>query len=264
MENATVLLDRQGPLAIVTLNRPDQLNAINWALARELLLTVQSVMADEGVRAVLLTGAGRGFCAGADLKDIRAAKQAGGYFDPRPLLRDAINPTVLEMTEGPKPVVCAVNGPAAGAGCSLAVAADLVLAGRSASFLQAFVRIGAVPDGGASWLLPRLVGRSRAMTMMMLGGEISAETAAEWGLVHEVHEDADLQLAARDLALRLAAGPPLVYAATKRMMAASFGNDFAHQLDLEAELQASAFETADFAEGVTAFVESRRPTFRGA
>jgi 2-(1,2-epoxy-1,2-dihydrophenyl)acetyl-CoA isomerase len=228
------------------------------------LHAMRSVMADDRVRAVLLTGAGRGFCAGADLKDVQAANRAGRRFDAGALLREVINPTLLAMIEGPKPVVCAVNGPAAGAGCGLALTGDIVLAGRSASFLQAFVRLGAVPDAGASWLLPRLVGRGRATAMLMLGQKVAAETAAEWGLVNAVYADEALMPAARDLALKLAAGPPLVYAATKRMMQASAINDLAQQLDLEADLQAAAFDTADFAEGAAAFVEGRSPTFSGA
>lgn len=264
MNHPTVLLQREGALAVLTLNRPDRLNAIDWTLARALLRAVQAAMADDGVRAVLLTGAGRGFCAGADLSDIYAANRASETFDPGVLLRDAINPTLLAMAEGPKPVVCAVNGPAAGAGCGLALAADIVLAGRSASFLQAFVRIGAVPDAGASWLLPRLVGRSRATAMMMLGDKFSAEIAADWGLITATCDDLALMTTARDVALRLAAAPPFTLATVKRMMRASCANDLAQQLDLEAELQAKAFLTADFTEGAAAFVERRTPTFHGA
>jgi 2-(1,2-epoxy-1,2-dihydrophenyl)acetyl-CoA isomerase len=263
MEYANLHLDYDGPLAILTLNRPDRLNALDWPLARELLHAMQAVMADERVRAVLLTGAGRGFCSGADLKDVHAANAAGQRFDAAALLREAINPTLTAMVEGPKPVVCAVNGSAAGAGCGLALAADIVLAGRGASFLQAFVRIGVVPDAGSSWLLPRLVGRGRAMSMMMLGEKIPADTAVEWGLVHAVYDDNALIPAARALALKLATGPTLAYAAIKRMAQASVGSDLAQQLGLEASLQAAAFGTTDFAEGVAAFAEGRPPIFAG-
>jgi 2-(1,2-epoxy-1,2-dihydrophenyl)acetyl-CoA isomerase len=257
-------LAHDGPLAILTLNRPERLNALDWTLARELLRAVQAVMSDDEVRAVLLTGAGRGFCAGADLKDVQAANAAGERFDAAALLRDAINPTLLAMVHGGKPVVCAVNGAAAGAGCGLALAADIVLAGRSASFLQAFVRLGVVPDAGSSWLLPRLVGRSRATAMMMLGEKIAAETAADWGLVHAVYDDDALMPAARELALKLATGPTLAYAAIKRMVQASAANDLPHQLEFEAFQQSAAFNTTDFAEGLAAFSEGRTATFSGA
>jgi 2-(1,2-epoxy-1,2-dihydrophenyl)acetyl-CoA isomerase len=263
MDYAAIHLAYDGPLAILTLNRPDRLNALDWNLARELLHATQDVMADDSVRALLLTGAGRGFCAGADLKDVQAANEAGSRFDAAALLREAINPTLTAMVEGAKPVVCAVNGAAAGAGCGLALAADIVLAARSASFLQAFVRIGVVPDAGSSWLLPRLVGRSRAMAMMMLGEKIPAETAADWGLVHAVFDDDALMSAAHALALKLAAGPTRAYAAIKRMAETSVTHDLPRQLDVEASEQAAAFDTKDFAEGVAAFTEGRQPTFTG-
>lgn len=264
MDFTAINLARDGPLAILTLNRPDRLNALDWTLARELLHATRSVMADDKVRALLLTGAGRGFCAGADLKDVQAAKAAGQSFDAAALLREAINPTLMALVEGGKPVVCAVNGAAAGAGCGLALTADIVLAARSASFLQAFVRLGVVPDAGNSWLLPRLVGRSRATAMMMLGEKISAETAAQWGLVHSVHDDDALMPAARDLALRLATGPSLAHAAIKRMVQAGAANGLSDQLDLEAREQGEAFATKDFAEGLAAFSEGRTAIFAGA
>jgi len=264
-DDETVILTQDGPLATITLNRPSRLNALDWTMARELARTMRAVMADERVRAVLLTGAGRGFCAGADIKDAHRANQGGaGRFDAGEMLRQAINPTLQAMVEGPKPVIAAVNGPTAGAGCGLALAADIVLAARSASFLQAFVRLGAVPDAGVSWLLPRLVGRGRAMAMMMLGEAIPAQTAADWGLVHQVHADEVLAPAARALALRLAHGPTLAHAAIKRMVQAAAGSDFSTQLELESRLQDAAFDTADCREGVAAFAESRSPRFSGA
>ena len=264
MDYTAIHLAHDGPLAILTLNRPDRLNALDWTLARELLHATRDVMADNTVRAMLLTGAGRGFCAGADLKDVKAAKGASRPFDAAALLREAINPTMMALVEGGKPVVCAVTGAAAGAGCGLALAADIVLAARRANFLQAFVRLGVVPDAGSSWLLPRLAGRSRAMAMMMLGEKISAETAADWGLIHSVHDDDALMPAARDLALRLANGPSLAYAAIKRMVQGSDANSLRDQLDVEAREQGAAFITRDFSEGIAAFSEGRTAIFTGA
>ena len=168
----TLLVERDGPLATVTLNRPDRLNAVSGAMVRELPRAMGSLLDDETVRAVLLTGAGRGFCAGADLKDMHAGHLNGGErarAKGGDSLRGHINPMLLRMATAPKPIIAAVNGPAAGVGCGLALAADIVLAARSASFLQAFVRLGVVPDGGNSWLLPRLAGRGRASAMMLLG-----------------------------------------------------------------------------------------------
>jgi 2-(1,2-epoxy-1,2-dihydrophenyl)acetyl-CoA isomerase len=262
----TLLLERDGPLAILTLNRPARLNAMNGAMARELPAAMTGLLAADDVRAILLTGAGRGFCAGADLKDMHSRNQdskqptrAKGGDN----LRSDVNPMLLRMAAATKPIIAAVNGPAAGVGCGLALAADIVLAARSANFLQAFVRLGVVPDGGSSWLLPRLIGRAHASAMMLLGDKIPAETAAEWGLVHQVLDDDALMPTARALAVRMANGPTRAYASIKRLIQASTVNDFATQLALEAECQDAAFETADSREGVAAFVEARPAKFAG-
>ncbi|WP_178130617.1 enoyl-CoA hydratase-related protein [Reyranella sp. CPCC 100927] len=264
MTYETLLLERDGPLATLTLNRPTRLNAMSGVMAQELPAAMNQLLGDDGVRAILLTGAGRGFCAGADLKDMHARNQDGtARAQGGDNLRKTVNPMLLRMAAAPKPIIAAVNGPAAGFGCGLALAADIVLAARSANFLQAFVRLGVVPDGGSSWLLPRLIGRSRSSAMMLLGEKIPAETAAQWGLIHQVLDDDALMPAARALALKMANGPTLAYAAIKRMIQVSTTNDFAAQLALEAGNQDAAFETADFREGVAAFNEGREAKFAG-
>ncbi|HKU93651.1 MAG TPA: enoyl-CoA hydratase-related protein [Vineibacter sp.] len=266
MTYETLLVERDGPLATLTLNRPTRLNAMSSVMAHELPTAMNQLLDDDAVRAILLTGAGRGFCAGADLKDMHARNQDAATA-PRAKggdnLRKTVNPMLLRMATAPKPIITAVNGPAAGFGCGLALAGDIVLAARSANFLQAFVRLGVVPDGGSSWLLPRLIGRSRSSAMMLLGEKIPAETAAQWGLVHQVLDDAALMPAARALAIKMANGPTLAYAAIKRMIQASTTNDFATQLAFEAQNQDAAFETADFQEGVAAFNEGRDAKFKG-
>jgi 2-(1,2-epoxy-1,2-dihydrophenyl)acetyl-CoA isomerase len=255
-DSETIGLVHEGPLAIITLNRPQRLNALSWPMARELARVMRAVMAEEAVRAVLLTGAGRGFCAGADIRDAHRANEGDeSGFEAGEMLRQAINPTLRAMVEGPKPVIAAVNGVAAGAGCGLALAADIVLAARGASFLQAFIRLGAVPDAGSSWLLPRLVGHARAMAMMMLGEPIAAQTAADWGLIHAVCDDDALMDAARALALRLAHGPTAAYAAIKRLVRCGADAAFGAQIELESRLQDAA---------VAAFAEGRSPRFSGA
>jgi 2-(1,2-epoxy-1,2-dihydrophenyl)acetyl-CoA isomerase len=267
MTYETLTVERDGPLAILTLNRPARLNAMSTAMTYDLPAAMNALLDDEAVRAVLLTGAGRGFCAGADLKDMHEGNQGGGgrreRRDDGDSLRDRINPMLVRMATASKPIIAAVNGPAAGVGCGLALSADIVLAARSAIFLQAFVRLGVVPDGGSSWILPRLIGRERAAAMMLLGEEVPAETALGWGMVHKVLDDAQLMPAARALAEKMANGPTRAYASIKRMIAASTENDLPAQLALEAECQTAAFRTADSREGVAAFVEKRAAKFVG-
>ena len=264
MPYETMLVEREGPLAILKFNRPTLMNAMNKTMAQEISVAMPSLIDDEDVRAILLTGEGRGFCAGADLKDVSDGhKRDMAPLDGGAMLRTCINPILLRMSTAPKPIIAAVNGPAAGVGCGIALAADIVLAARSASFIQAFIRIGAVPDGGSSWMLPRLVGRARATAMMLMGESISAEDAAQWGLIHRMLEDDALMPFACQLALDMANGPTSAYAASKAMIAASVDNSFAAQLALEADRQDDAFQTRDFAEGVAAFVESRPASFTG-
>jgi 2-(1,2-epoxy-1,2-dihydrophenyl)acetyl-CoA isomerase len=261
----TLLVERDGALATLTLNRPDRLNAMSGGMMRELRAAMKDLLGDDGVRAILLTGAGRGLCAGADLKDMHQGSRGSGHARTRggDGLRSTVNPMLLSMVSASKPIIAAVNGPAAGVGCSLALAADVVLAARSANSLQAFVRLGVVPDGGILWILPRLIGRARSSVMMLRGEKIPAETAAEWGLIHQVLDDDKLMPAARAIAHKMAYGPTRAYAAIKRMIQASTSNDFATQLAFEAENQDAAFATQDFREGVAAFVERREAKFAG-
>jgi 2-(1,2-epoxy-1,2-dihydrophenyl)acetyl-CoA isomerase len=257
----TVELTREGGVATIKLNRPDTLNALNGQMGRELLEAVREVAADDAVRAVLLTGAGRGFSTGADLKDVTPQLTPSGRPDLGHVLRTVYNPLVLTLREMPKPVVAAVNGPAVGVGCSIALACDHVHVARSAYFLLAFVNIGLVLDGGASALVPARVGFTRASEFAQLGGRVDAETAERWGLVNAVHDDDELLPAATALTEKLAAGAPAAQAAIKRMLNEQCFAGLAAALELEAELQAQAGEGDEFVEGVSAFLQKRAPKF---
>lgn len=246
-------------VAELTLRRPAVLNALTVSMAAELLDAVRTVAADDTVRAVLLTGAGRAFCSGADL----AGDAGGGTVDVGDSLERYFNPLLEILFAMPKPLVVAVNGPAAGAGFSLALAGDLILAARSAYFVQAFVKVGLVPDLGATWLLPRQIGRGRAMALMMLGERLPAETALAWGMVHGVEEDAALPEAARTLAARLAAGPTRAYALLRRAVREGLEGGLTEALARERLDQREAGRTRDFAEGARAFLDRRAPVFTG-
>lgn len=258
----TLDLAREGGLATITLNRPEALNALNETIARELRAAIEHLSADEGVRAVVLTGAGRSFSAGADLKEQRPGPD-GGPPDLGERLRELYHPVILGIREMPKPVVAAVNGPAVGVGLSMALACDLVLAAESAYFLLAFVNIGLVPDGGSTATVPARVGLARATEMAMLGERVPAELALDWGMINAVHPDGDLAAAANALGARLAAGPTSSYAATKRLLNRRLYADLAEQLEAEAEAQRGQGLTGDFAEGVLAFLQKRDPEFPG-
>lgn len=254
-----VLYESTQAIATITLNRPDVLNALDDALIRALRDAVERAAGDDAVRAVLLTGAGRGFSSGADLASVPPSPS----LDLGQLLRERYHPVILAMRSMPKPVVCAVNGPAAGAGMSIALAGDIVLAARSAYFVQAFSKIGLVPDAGSTWFLPRYVGDVRARAMALLAERIDAPTAERFGLVWQVLDDEQLMPEARQLAARLAAQPTRACALIKQALNDSFARDLPAQLELEATLQTQAGRTEDFAEGVAAFLQRRAPVFKG-
>ncbi|HLS57106.1 MAG TPA: enoyl-CoA hydratase-related protein [Zeimonas sp.] len=246
-------------IATITLNRPDVLNALDDPLMRALRDAIDRVAGDDDVRAVLLTGAGRGFSSGADLASVPPSPE----LDLGRLLRERYHPVIMAMRTMPKPVVCAVNGAAAGAGMSIALAGDIVLAARSAYFVQAFAKIGLVPDAGSTWFLPRYAGDVRARAMAMLAERIDAATAERFGLIWKVLDDEQLLPEARRLAAHLAAQPTRAYALIKQALNDSFAHDLPAQLEIEAALQTQAGRTEDFAEGVAAFLQRRPPAFKG-
>ncbi|HKV16206.1 MAG TPA: 2-(1,2-epoxy-1,2-dihydrophenyl)acetyl-CoA isomerase PaaG [Reyranella sp.] len=248
-------------LATLTLNAPDKLNAVSRKMIAELKECWEGLAGDDAVRAVLLTGAGRGFCAGADLAD--PDRESGATADSGAALDKFFNPVIRTMRAMPKPIIAAVNGVAAGVGMSFVMASDIAIAAKSASFLQAFARIGLLPDGGSTWFLPRLVGDARARALAMLAPQISAEQAKQWGLVWDVVEDADLMKAATDVARRLADGPTLSLARIKEAMNRASTSTLAAQLDVERDFQRELGKSADFKEGVAAFLAKRKPVFKG-
>ena len=248
-------------LATLTLNAPDKLNAVSRKMIAELKECWEGLAGDNAVRAVLLTGAGRGFCAGADLAD--PDRDSSATADSGAALDKFFNPVIRTMRAMPKPIIAAVNGVAAGVGMSFVMAADIAIAAKSASFLQAFARIGLLPDGGSTWFLPRLVGDARARALAMLAPQISAEQAKQWGLVWDVVEDADLMKSATEVARRLADGPTLSLARIKEAMNRASTGTLAAQLDVERDFQRELGKSADFKEGVAAFLAKRKPVFKG-
>ena len=248
--------------ARITLNRPDALNAWDLALGTELKEAVEAVATDEAVRAVLITGAGRAFSSGADLKEDRSG-EGDGLPDLSERLHEIYHPIILGIREMPKPVVAAVNGPAVGIGCSLALTCDLVLAAESSYLLLAFVNIGLVPDGGASAVLPARTGLARANEMAMLGERISAQRALDWGLINRVVPDQKLTGEADALLEQIATGPTASYAGWKRLVNRRVFTGLAEQLDAEADAQGEQGRTEDFVEGVLAFVQKRPASFKG-
>ena len=246
---------------ILTLNRPDRMNAFNVALHEALAAAVRRAGEDDACRAVLLTGAGKGFCAGQDLTD-RVVSPGTGRPDLGESIDKRYNPLVRALRALPKPVVCAVNGAAAGAGANVALACDIVVAAKSAKFLQAFARIGLVPDSGGTWVLPRLVGDARARALMMLADPIGAEQAEAWGMIFRAVDDDQLMGVARELAMRLATGPTHAYGLMKRAFLAASTNTLDEQLDLERDLQREAGGADEYVEGVRAFLEKRPANFR--
>ncbi len=258
----TVSCRIDGGVGWMTLDRPDALNAWTRQLGDDMLEALHEFATSDSVRAIVVTGAGRAFSSGADLKD-GGLHGTDGQIDVLTPLRESYNPLLLGLRTVEKPVIAAVNGPAAGIGCSLALACDLVLAARSAYFLLAFVNIGLGLDGGASQSLVARVGHTRAMEMALLGERIGAEQALAWGLANQVVDDDALTSAAGELAARFAAGPPGSYATIKRTINARAYDGFAESLELEAVLQQERVASRDFIEGVSAFMEKRAPSFTG-
>jgi 2-(1,2-epoxy-1,2-dihydrophenyl)acetyl-CoA isomerase len=262
MSYDTILYDTVGGIARVTLNRPDRLNSFTTRMHEELRDALARVAADAGVRVLLLTGAGRGFCAGQDLSD-RAVAPGSAPVDLGVSIESNYRPLVLALRNLALPVVCAVNGVAAGAGANIALACDIVVATRSASFIQAFCRIGLIPDSGGTFFLPRLVGTARAMGLALLGDKISAEQAADWGLIWKCVADSEFTATVDALLDHLAQAPTRGLAATKRALYASGNATLEGQLDLERDLQRELGYSADYREGVGAFLDKRAPQFTG-
>jgi len=257
-----ILVSRDAGVLSLTLNRPDKLNAFNPEMHRLLREALEEARDEPGVRAVLLTGSGRGFCAGQDLSERNVGADAAP-IDLSVSLGSNYNPLVRRLRALPKPVVCAVNGVAAGAGANIALACDIVLAARSASFVQSFSRLGLVPDSGGTYFLPRLVGSARAMGLALLGERLSAEEAERWGLIWKAVEDERLVEEATGIAQTLAAGPTKGYGLIKQAIQASAGNSLDAQLDLERDLQREAGFSEDYRKGVAAFMQKRKPQYKG-
>ncbi len=257
----TILTERQGGVLKITLNRPERLNAASIELAEDLTHAFYDL---GDARCVLITGAGKGFCSGADLAARGGGDERRARGGSHLALQNHYNPLLSQILRCPVPVVTAVNGPAAGVGCSIALAGDFVLAGQSAYFLQAFVNIGLVPDGGSTWLLARSIGRARATRMMMLGEKIGAAQAEEWGLIYKAVDDAALMDEAMALATRLSEGPTLAYRTMKANIATALDGTLPQVFLAEAEGQRVAGASADAMEGGMAFLQKRKPAFKGA
>jgi len=263
MSYDNILFSLEGGIARLTLNRPDRLNSFNDAMHGEVRDALGRVQAEEtSARVLLLTGAGRGFCAGQDLSD-RAVAPGSEPVDLGASIERNYIPLVLALRELPMPVVCAVNGVAAGAGANLALACDIVLAAKSASFIQAFCKIGLIPDSGGTYFLPRLVGTARAMGLAMLGDKLTAEQAAAWGLIWQCVEDAELSAVTDKLLASLAQAPTRGLAAIKQAIHAASGNSLPEQLEVERDLQRALGYGEDYREGVAAFIAKRPPQFTG-
>ena len=249
-------------VALLKLNRPDALNSFTAEMHAEVRAALTLAATDKVVRAVLLTGNGRGFCAGQDLND-RAVAPGEAMPDLGDSVEKYYNPLIRLLTTMEKPVICAVNGVAAGAGANIALACDIVIAARSASFIESFARLGLIPDSGGTWHLPRLVGMARAKGLALLGPKVSAEQALDWGMIWQVVDDAQLLSTALELAEQMATQPTRGFAFTKQAFAASAANTLDAQLDLEKELMRAAGRTHDYKEGVAAFLAKRTPVYRG-
>lgn len=257
-----ILFQIEDGVATLTLNRPDKLNSFTRAMHLEVRQALAQVQTDASVRVLLLTGAGRGFCAGQDLSD-RAVEPGQDGVDLGESVEQWYGPLVLTLRALPMPVICAVNGVAAGAGANLALACDIVLAAKSASFVEVFCKLGLIPDTGGTWHLPRLVGHARAMGMALLGDKIDADTAESWGLIWKSIPDAGLMDTATSMAAHFAAAPTKGLAFTKRALHASYANTLPQQLQLEADMMRELGRSDDYREGVAAFLAKRTPHFKG-
>lgn len=260
--SAMILTTRGNGVLTITLNRPDRLNSFNDEMHRQLSDALKIAERDDTVRCLVITGAGRGFCAGQDLNDrnVSVSEQAPdlGYS-----VETFYNPLIRRLTSLPKPIICAVNGVAAGAGAAIALAGDIVIAAKSASFIQSFCRLGLVPDSGGSWFLPQLAGHARAMGMALLGDKISAEQALQWGMIWQVTENDELTTTVNQLAQHLATQPTYGLGLIKKAIYRAATNTLDEQLDLERDLQRLGGRSEDYREGVDAFLNKREPKFKG-
>jgi 2-(1,2-epoxy-1,2-dihydrophenyl)acetyl-CoA isomerase len=261
MSYETIMFEVDSGVARLTLNRPDKLNSFNTQMHGEVRQALSSIP-ESGARVLVLTGAGRGFCAGQDLSD-RAVAPGSQRVDLGESLENRYNPLVLTLHSLAMPVIAAVNGVAAGAGANIALACDIVIAARSANFVQAFSKLGLIPDSGGTWFLPRLVGDARAMGLTLLGNKLPAEQAAAWGLIWQCVEDAELAATVDAMARQFAAAPTRGLAATKNALRRSWQNTFKEQLDVERDVQRELGRSSDYAEGVAAFTEKRSARFTG-
>jgi 2-(1,2-epoxy-1,2-dihydrophenyl)acetyl-CoA isomerase len=262
MSYASILFEKSAGIARLTLNRPERLNSFNVQMHEEVRAALAEVKEDGSCRVLILTGAGRGFCAGQDLGD-RAVNPGGAAPDLGESIERYYKPLVLALRSLPLPVIAAVNGVAAGAGANLALACDLVIAAHSASFIQSFSKVALVPDSGGTWFLPRLVGQARAIGAGFLGDKLPAEEAAQWGLIWRCVPDQEFSGAVHELAQRLAAAPTRALARMKEAIYSAGGRSLAEQLDVERDMQRELGKGSDYAEGVAAFLEKRAPQFTG-
>jgi 2-(1,2-epoxy-1,2-dihydrophenyl)acetyl-CoA isomerase len=256
-----ILVEKRDGYRVITLNRPQRLNAFTIPMHQALAAAVAEAESDASCRALLLTGSGRAFCSGQDLNE--RVLPSGEVVVPGEGLKKYFNPLVLKLRSLPFPVVCAVNGIAAGAGLNIALACDVVLAARSATFTQVFAKIGLIPDAGGTWLLPRLVGQARARGLALLAEPLTAEKAEQWGLIWKAVDDATLMIEAEKLCAEFAQGPTVAYDLIKRALDAAEENDLATQLDLEAQSQREAGSTEDYKGAVRAFLAKQKPAFTG-